>query len=537
MGLVKALFGKELNKMVDEKLNDFKYEVPNREQSLPKLLTFRQQEYNVWASGNPADLLKFYGNYTMNPSETSAESRQLFWEWVAGVNTVPKLHFPTPEIIINQMKSLLFSDDLDIYVNVEKEKMLDDSGKEKDDKLSEETTNTLREILLNNDSNEKYQSSVMYETYSGTVAWRYVMDSELSDYPIIIPYPAERVELKSKLGKIQEIIFLDEYKYRDKKYTLKSHYGKGYIKYHLWFRNKEVALNTVPELAEGYDDIVITLDGTNPIPIMLATYKKNRSSSNEFMGTEYGGSDFEGLIDTFHLIDELYSQKNLYIRRARPFMSLTDRQVTMNDKGKATLPKEYELDTIIRRGNAEDKTTSDVQRSLPDLLVTPYDDSITREIMTCFLKIGLSRTSGDFEGVGANASGDALERREKSTIVTRQNKIKLWKSFLQNGFRLLLIYNSLKDNTPTMADGVQTFKIDNDFDYTYQIDFPTYNNQTLIEKLEEATKAKGLVFDTKTTVEHVLRDLYTKEEKAEIVKNLKIEEGIPLIGDEFNEVE
>jgi hypothetical protein len=533
MGIVKAIFGKELNRMVDEKINDFKYEVMGHEQTLPLLASYRQQEYNVWASGNPASLLKFYGTYDKAPNEENSGTRQLFWEWVKGVNTVPKLHFPAPEIIINQMKSLLFSDDLDIYVNVEKEATLENGEKEKDETLSDEITNTLKDILLDNDSNEKYQTGVFYETYSGSLAYRIVMDTDLSEYPIMIPYPAERVILRSTLGKIQEVIFLDEYKVKDKKYTLKSHYGKGYIQYHLWYKNKEVALNTVEDLAEGYDDITLVKDG-KPLNIILAAFKKNRSSSNEFIGTEYGGSDFEGLTDTFNLIDELYSQKNLYIRRARPFMSMTDRQVAMDSNGKTLIPKEFELDTIVRRGDIEGKD-SDIQRDLPDLMVTPYDDSIKHELMNCFLKIGISRTSGDFEGVGANSSGEALERREKSTIITRQNKIKLWNTFLQKTFRLLLIYNSLKDIKPTVSEGTKTFVIDETFDYTYQIDFPTYNNQSFIEKVEEATKGLGIVFDQKTAVEHGLRDLYTTDEKAEIVKNLKIEQGIPLIGDEFNE--
>lgn len=528
MGLANWLFGKEVNKMVNNRLNNFKYEVPGREIYLPKLASYRQQEYNVWASGNPVDLLKFYSTYRTIPGEWNENSRQLFWEWVGGINSVPKLHFPTPEIIINQMKSLIFSDDLDIYVNTENET------------LDVELTEQLKLILDENDSNEKYQTGIFYETYSGSVAYRFVYRPDVSEYPIIIPYPAERVRLRTTLGKIQEIIFLDEYAVGDKKYTLKSYYGKGYINHRLYNeKDIQVPIDTVEELKEGYGDYIFAKDG-KPIPILMATFKKNRSSSNEFIGTEFGGSDFEGLTDTFNLIDELYSQKNLYVRRARPFMQVSEKQLKMDDKtGREILPKEYELDTIVTRGaDVGEKENQGFKRDLPELNVTPYDASIKEELKNVFMKIGLAYTTVGLEGIGANASGASLEIREKTTVIVRQNKIKLWDRFLKDTYRLLLIYNSLKDLTKgdvSNNDGVTTYNIKDTFDYKYTIEFPVYNNQTFLEKVEEASKALGVVFDYKSAIDHALKDLYTQEEKDAIVRNVKIENGVPLIGDELIE--
>ena len=87
----------------------------------------------------------------------------------------------------------------------------------------------------------------------------------------------------------------------------------------------------------------------------------------------------------------------------------------------------------------------------------------------------------------------------------------------------------------TQEDGSIQYKIDNIYDYDYQIEFPVYNNQTFNEKLDEAIKARnGGIFDTKRAVEHALRDKYTEDEKNDIVKNVKIEDGVPLIGDELN---
>jgi len=533
--IVNKLAGDIIENKVNGALNVFRYEVPGKEQSLPRLLKFRQQEYKIWASGNPIDLLKFYSTYSIAPGEFDAGSRQLFWEWVKGINTVPKLHYPAPEIIMNQMKSLLFAEDLDIYVSVPNAK-----ADGEDEKLSKEMTSTLMKILLDNDHNEKYQTGTMYETYSGSLAFRPVFNQEISDYPIIIPYPAERFKLRSVLGKVQEIIFLDEYIVDTKKYELRSHYGKGYIQYRLYEKgaeessDKQVTLDKVPELASGYDDIVITLDGEKPIPLLLAAYKKNRSVSNEFIGTEYGGSDFEGITDHFHLIDEQFSQKNLVIRRSRPMTTMSVRFLEKDKDGKEIIPREFKQDTVIIRGDEGTNSINKPERDVPELKVMAYDESIKNDMKTIWSKIGLAYTTVGLEAHSANISGAALEMKEKSTVIVRSNKIKLWQKFLKNTYQLLMIFNSLKDSNITNGEDNTIYHIKDMFDFNYIIEFPMFNNQTFDELLDEAIKANGVAFDQERTVKYALRNKgYTDDEIDEIVKNIKIENGIPLIGDQL----
>lgn len=534
--VVNWLMGDTINTKIHQQINVLKYEVPGKEYNLPRYLTFKQREYEVWAGGNPIDLLKFYGTYTIVPGETESASRQLFWEWVKGINNVPKMHYPAPDIIMNTMKSLIFTDDLDIHVV-----KLNDNGEE-DENLSNELTETLMEILEDNEHNEKYQSSVMLETYSGSVAYRIVFNNEISDYPIFMPYPAERFELRTELGKIFEIIFKDTYKNKDKTYLLKSHYGKGYIKHKLWLCDssgdpkKEVDISTLEE-TKDFNDIIITLDGKKPLSVMLATFKKNRTQTTYYSGTEYGGSDFEGITDTFHMIDELYSQKNLYIRRARPMITMSQRFLKVDDNGNEIVPKEFEYDTVVVRGDESTTNLNKPERDIPELNLQPYDDSIKEEMKNCWQKIGMSYTSVGMEGVGANQSGAALEMRERPTMIIRANKIKLWDKFLQNTYRVLMIFNSLTEAKETkQEDGTIIYTIDDDMKYDYMVEFPTYNNQTFAERVEEAQKALGIAYDYKRSIEHALRySQYTQEEKDEILKNMKIEQGIALIGDELAE--
>ncbi len=533
--LVDKTMGKEIDKRVNEALNVFKYEVPGKEYNLSRLATFRQQEYKIWASGNVADLMKFYGMYSIVPGETYSSQRQLFWEWVRGINSLAKMHFPTPNIIINQMKSLIFADDLDIELG-----LLDEKGARKD-KDSNALQDRLIKILEDNDSNEKYQTGVALETYSGSLAYRLVFDSELSECPIFMPYPAERVKLRSKLGRIQEIIFEDEYANENKKYLLKSYYGKGYIKYRLFLLkpggdiDKQVPVDTVPELEEGYNDIVITLDGETPIPVILAVFKKNRTQTNEFQDTMYGGSDFEGVTDIFQVIDEIYSQKTTYIRRSRPIIQMTDRNIKHDKNGKEILPKEWELDTLITEGDEALENKSGLRRDIPELNLIPYDDSIKEEMKNVWMTIGLAYTTVGLEANSANQSGVSLEIKERSTVIVRNNKIKLWDKFLKDTYRLLLIFDQLNTASVSMQDdGVQVYQIGTIYDnLDINIEFPVYNNQTFEERIDTATKALGVVFDYGSSIEYALRNRYTEDEMKEILINMKIENGIPAIGNQL----
>ena len=534
--LVEKTLGKEIDKRIKGAYNVFKYEVPGKEYNLPRLAAFRQQEYKIWATGNVADLMNFYSTYSMVPGEKYSAQRQLFWEWVKGINSVAKMHFPAPNIIVNQMKSLIFPDDLDIELNLR-----DENGERKETE-SFALQDLLYKILEDNDANEKYQTGVALETYSGSLAYRFVYDSDLSDYPIIIPYPAERVKLRSKLGRIQEIIFEDDYNHKNKKYKLKSHYGKGYIRYRLYLLKsngaieKQVPINTVPELEEGYDDIIITMDGEKPIPIILATFKKNRTQTNEFEDTMYGGSDFEGVTDIFQVIDELYSLKTTYTRRSRPILQMNNRNLKHDKQGKEIIPKEWELDTLITEGDEGLENKSGLRRDIPELNLTPYDDSIKEELKNIWMTIGLAYTTVGLEAHSANQSGVSLEIKERSTIIVRNNKIKLWEKFLKDTYKLLLIFSQLKTaSVSEQEDGSKVFEIDTIYeDLDINIEFPMYNNQTFDERIDTAKKMLE-VSDYETAIEYALRNRYTEEEIKEVVVNMKIENGIPAIGNQLED--
>lgn len=514
-----------INGVVDKKINErlenvYRVKTPGKEMQKDVLFNYRQREYKAWALDSASKLLEFYST-KFAPQPYDAE-RMLFWSWVKGVE-VPKLHYSAPQRIINQMKSLLFSQELDININ---------SGNKSRDK---ELKKDLDRILEDNNLYELLQKSVNYETYSGTLAWKPVMDTEVSDSPIVEAYPAESIVFKAKLKKAQEIIFIDEYLVNKKYYYLKSIYGKGYIRYELWddrFK-KQVPLSTVQELS-GYKNIVVLGRDGKPIPMLLATYKKNREVNSEFPESLYGGSDFQGVVDSFQLIDELYSQKQLVVRRSRPTQTLLEEQLPYNEEtGKTSIPKEYKYDTVVVRKTSDVKDNGRFSRDIPQLMVEQYDRAIQEELKNIFATIGMAYTSVGLEAHSANISGVALENKEKATVIIRNNKIRLWKQFLKDSLRLLMIMDSLKTADYSVDEETITFRIDNLFDYEYQVEFPGFHDLSIDEKVDTASKLiNNGIIDRKTAFVRVFGDEYEDDEVDEIIRNSKLESGIPLLAEE-----
>ena len=56
----------------------------------------------------------------------------------------------------------------------------------------------LKEIFKSNDALALLQNSAQMESYSGAVAFKFVLDPTFSDYPILIPYAKEDIEISKK---------------------------------------------------------------------------------------------------------------------------------------------------------------------------------------------------------------------------------------------------------------------------------------------------------------------------------------------------
>lgn len=499
-----------VDKMVDEKMRRhvMGLSIPDLTYS-PALQEYRAMEYRAWASTNPNLLWNFYR--VTNPPANNFVERSQFWSFVSDLK-IPKLHYPAPEALMNHMKALLFGSKINITLHKD--------GASESETIAINTR--LQKLFEDIKIDELLHKGSDLATYSGTVVPKIMIDPLVHDKPIVELYPRERVEIITRWGKPIQYIFKDYYHKNNKKFTLHTIFGKGSILYELYNeKGKQVPLTEIGELA-GLENFTFKEN------VILTTHLKNKTTNNEFPDSPYGGSDFEGNIDTFHMIDEVYSSLILYIRRNHPLQAITEDILPVSDDGKSNyVPKEYEFSTIkMRKLDGATSIKDKLYRDNPELKVQPFLDSILSLSKVVYHNVGMSYTTVGLEGVSANASGASLEVREKSTIIVRNNKIRNWDGFLKSWTPILLMMDDLIIHKRFVSD----YK-----DWQVRVTFPEYNGQSYIELVEELAKAKqaGLV-----TTAYAVDKLYTKEglteeQRAEMVRDIKIENGETILESEF----
>jgi hypothetical protein len=401
------------------------------------------------------------------------------------------------------MSSLLFGEEVVIKV---------DTGNKK---VSDELNKRLWMTLEDNDYMQLFQKGAQMESYSGSLGAKILIDTEFSEYPQIQFYPQEQIELNSKYSRVVEIVFKDEHEYRGTKYVLRSIYGRGYIRYELVNHKKElVPLSKVPELEELKDIVFLDPDG-QPLQIIMAVFKPNRTVSSNFINTNYGASDYEGLYPTFNAVDELLSVWNDHYRNGRITTFLTEDQLKRNPRtGDIMNPDIYGINKVILvDSDATLNNNTEVKRDIPNLNVQAFEDGFHNYIKIALQRTGLSPVTFGMDFIPTLASQESLQEREKTTLKTRQDKIKLWTEFFRKLARLLFIYDEASLLTPKQGDSEMIYNLTRDWNYDYLVEWAQYDSPSK----EEQIRTLGLAMDKKLididTAFHVLYDdEYSAEE-------------------------
>jgi len=124
------------------------------------------------------------------------------------------------------------------------------------------------------------------------------------------------------------------------------------------------------------------------------------------------------------------------------------------------------------------------------------------------------------------ASADSQREREKTTLRTREMKLKLWREALSELFVKLLQFDDVVNKGTAPGE------------YEISISFNDYSIPSMEQRIETATKAlNGGLVDVKHAVDMLFLDDLTEEEKSIMVQSIKIENGIPVSPDEVEVAE
>lgn len=489
----------------------------------------KTEEYKLWYKGDINKILEFYKTnrdrmyntntmyYTPSFMRLAPVGNSSDVGGATQLNNFTIYHNPVANIISRAMSNLLFSTEPTFSFST------------RNKNRTKDIENKFYLIQKENDLGSLLQKSSEYESYSGAIAFKPIIDPDFSDVPILQVYAKEDFILNKKYDKVISIVFIDRYKEKKDNYALLSEYGRGYIKYKLIneIDGREIPLNTLNETQNLTDLTIVDEDG-ELIPDLLAVYKENKPDCR---------SDYENSIDDFNAIDEVYSNMMNFIRKTAPkrVVSESSLKKVINDGNEITIiPSVYDSDIVIKYDNntGQQEETNELQ-TIQDInnTIQGYLSAMGEILKNVARTVGLSiKTVAGEDLSGANASADALSIRENIDYRTRDNKKIGWNETLIKLAKVLLILTDIEvyDNYIVTKD-VEDIEINIEF---YNPSTPTFEQtaaevRDLIDAglIDPLNGLMRLWFETGIKSETEVLEMYNKlqgieEEKQSVVEEL-----------------
>lgn len=448
---------------------------------IDELLDFEANAFvnEIWYRGDGYEIEQLY--------QSIPDYKFSFWGATSTKGLeIRKIHSGLPKLIVNTLTNICVDDMQDIKI--------ENIGKDND----------WKEIEKENDFKNLVKKAVKKALVTGDGAFKISIDTEVSQYPILEFYEADRIEVKRERGRIKEIRFKKQFNKQGVSYVLKECYGYGYIEYKLYDAyNNEISLD---KLEKTKDLQNVYFDKS----LIMAEYL-SFFSSDKWEGR--GQSVFDSKRDNFDALDEAWSQWIDALRANRTKTYIPE----------DLLPRDINTGAI-RAGNAFDNrfiaTGTPMQENAQSKIdtvngVIDYNSYLSTYITAldlCLQGIISPSTLGIDTKKLDNA--EAQREKEKTTLYTRQT----------------IIY-SLQNCVEKLVDKV--FKVINIMNNTaledteVQVCFGEYANPSFESQVETVGKAKTQgVMSIESVVEELYGDSKTDEWKAEEVKRIKNEQGI-----------
>lgn len=435
---------------------------------------FCLQEKYLWYLGDEDLLADFYQSNT--PKYSIVDTRKSYY--YANVDSkIRIIHSGMPELVSSAKAELLMSGGIEECVY----KGVDAKGVGIEDEEAEELLESI--LYDNNFYGAILKSAITTESWAGRFAMRISFDSDVTKYPIIEKYNPFNYESTYKRGRLVEIIFKEPIG----NYELHERYGKGYVNYEL-YRKTSQGLTPVPltELEETseLEDVVL------PDGMMLAVEKV------------IDKSDYKGIIAEFDALDEAWSQLMDEIRSGRAETYVPD--LLASGKIFDDFRKKYVVTGMDQTEGAKNTIT----HNQPNIRTGEYVDAIIAIRDNILANVKLSPlTIGIDDNIGANASGDSLEKRETVSLRTRQGMMETWQPFLEALYTLLLnAYEWHEGNTIN--------------EYDVDVNFGDYITPTIETRIDNAVKMRQAdIIDDQKALEEIYGDSLSEEEMARILSN------------------
>ena len=399
---------------------------------------------------------------------------------------IRKIHTGLPKIIVNTLTNICVDDMQDIKI--------DDIGKE----------NIWGEIEQENDFKNLVKKAVKKALVTGDGAFKISVDSDISQYPIIEFYEADRIEVKRERGRVKEIRFKKAFTKQGVSYVLKECYGYGYIKYKLYDEyDNEIDINKLEKTRDLQD---ITFDKS----LIMAEYL-SFFASDKWEGR--GQSIFDSKRDNFDALDEAWSQWIDALRSNRTKTYIPEDLLPRDrNTGAVKYGNAFDNRFIATGTPMQEGATSKIETVNGTIDCNSYINTYITALDLCLQGLISPSTLGIDTKKLDNA--EAQREKEKTTLYTRQTIIYALQYCIEGLIdKVFKVINTMQD---TVLEDTQA-----------EVSFGEYANPSFESQIETVGKAKTQgVMSIESIVEELYGDSKTDDWKNEEVKRIKNEQGI-----------
>lgn len=458
----------------------------------------------LWYRGEAAELEQLYKN--LGGYDPTAGSR--FWAAAPVGTKLRKIHSGLPAIMVDTLAHLVKAD-------MDTVSFARGAGKD--------TWSTVTDPQNSNalDWPEIVGRGVVGALKSADGAFKISVNLDISPYPIVEFWEADRVEYNAKHGRITGVKFWSGYREGHKEYRLCELYEKNRVSYILYDGGKEVPLSRVRELKELEKKNPTEYDGDFIMAVPLRFY-----DSPKFPGR--GKALYEQKLDDFDALDEVISQWWDAIRAGRVKKYIPRDMVPVDPiSGKLTPLNDFGSEYILTEDKSSEGIVNKIEAIQPEIRYEAFVASYTAALDLCLQGIMSPATLGI--DVGKMASAEAQREKKDVTGYTRNTITeRLEKVLPQLISAILMTYDNMTGNTP----GV----------YNPSVSFGEYGAPDFNSRVDTINKAaSAATMSVETQVEELWGSSKDDEWKREEVARLKQMRGIvaadPLgVGDVLNDV-
>ena len=518
MGILKKAVDKEVRRYLNDMKAESEYEynrliTPDRISALRDRYTRAMLINSVWYSGVDIELKQLYERdiKAIKIGAFRGDELNYFWGQPTEDTNIRKLHTGIPQLISEKMVDLIMANgyDISVYKNRVSNEMDDDNYER------------LIAILEDNQFDSILQEAIETASWSGGVAIK-LSTNDAFEYPIVEAIQPEEYEPVVKAGRIMEDVFIKYFNKDKRVFKLKEHYGYGYIRYALYEKNGD---NWISASLSELEETRNLKDETFSVKKKFSVYIPNKLPNSDFRGSSLGESDYSGSHGLFDALDEVMSTMVQEFRDGKIKNFWASNLLPVDPHTNQTyLPPALKKDFITyNSGIGENEKATKPEMVQGEIHSEKYVQSFNRIIESILNNAGLSPQTIGMTGLDSVASSaDSQELREKASVRTREKKIRLLAPQMNKLFELMLILDDIYKGN---AIG----------DYDVDVAFKDYKIMTFEDKVDNVIKAvQGDVMDIRTAVIELYPNK-TDDDINMIVRNIKIEKGIPLLADDMGD--